>query len=450
MTIDEIVDELIHDGPGEANGNLKALLRAVSTPGSKVETARCDLKATFTPSPAGWPNLVKDIVAMANSGGGVLVLGVDDDGSRLGLPQSLLQDLDPVRINGRIEPKAPGARVGVSYHELSYYRRTYGFLVVSPHDALIVFDRQWSYNPEGGGRAREVIRQGVVYVRGIAETRPAQQGDLARIVQRLIETGSQQFLARIEKLAAVPMSAELVAYDPAAGGQGVRLVSKGEGQPVTIVDQQPDAVPIHEILDPGVPYSSTQAEIASQVRLWRTSDINHRVQRETLAGWFLNRDDLDVTDEMAEFAFMSAGDNHGFIMYWAACISPDRLDAVLERELDRASYPMRQVLPYVVGAFRWGTKRGLLEPHLEKMGGTRTVAERIMAARSFDRFILNGRYPGRTIRFAGEQHRTEALARDRRSAERLFEKMLSAEREGELRDRGPTHQLDILLHASEQ
>ncbi len=384
---------------------------------------------------------------MSNSGGGFLVLGVEDSGARVGLGKSLVREFDPARVNGKIEPRAPGARIEVSYSELSYYSRLYGFVVVAPSDALIVFDRQWGFSPGPGEKQKIVIRPGVLYVRGVGETRPTRQGDLARVVQNLVELGSQKFLARIEKLAAVPLSAELVAYDPVTASQGVRLVARGEGQPVTIVDQQTGAVPIHEVLSSEVPFSSTQAEFTSQLRLWKTSDDKHRVRRETLAAWYLKRRELDLSDDMAEFAFRSAGDHRGFIMFWARAMSTDRLDAVLEDELGRANYPMRQELPWVVASFRWSKRRSLLEPHLDRLCGTRTVAERVIRARKFGRFVRSGRYPGRTFRFGGEVHAMESIASEPSKAAELFETMLAAEREGTLRDRGPGHQLDILLHA---
>lgn len=449
MRVDELVERILRDGPGPADVHLKDLLRTVSEAGRKMETGRCDLKRGFEPSDASWPYLVKDTVAMANSGGGVLVLGVDDNGARHGLGQSLLRDLDPVKVNAKLEAKAPGGRLDTGYYEVSFYRRRYGFLAVQSNDALIVFDREWGFNPAGEKRQRTVIYPGVIYVRGVAETRPARQADLARIVQRLTEAGSQKFLARIEKLAAVPLSAELIAYDPASGGQGVRLVARGEGQPVTIVDEQPGAVPIHEVLSPDVPFSSAQAEFTSQLRHWRTSDPNHRVRRETLAGWYLRREELDISDDMAEFAFLSAGDNHGFVMFWAGAMTEEHLNAVLEAELLKAGYPMRQVMPYVVAAFCWSRRRALLEPRLKAFEGSRGVAERIISSRSFQRFTRQGRYPGRTVRFGGYEYGLDFLAEDRDEAQSLFDEVLTADREGKLRDRGATHQLDILLHARE-
>jgi predicted HTH transcriptional regulator len=49
------------------------------------ESATIDFKREFDPtSPPGWCELVKDVVAMANSGGGTILIGVNDDGSPSG------------------------------------------------------------------------------------------------------------------------------------------------------------------------------------------------------------------------------------------------------------------------------------------------------------------------------------------------------------------------------
>jgi predicted HTH transcriptional regulator len=49
---------------------------------AESEAADLDFKASFDPASSGhWCELVKDIVAIANSGGGVIVFGVNDDGT---------------------------------------------------------------------------------------------------------------------------------------------------------------------------------------------------------------------------------------------------------------------------------------------------------------------------------------------------------------------------------
>ena len=117
-----IVESILRSGPGSSHKNLKDLLRAVSGTEGKIETTNCDLKTAFDGSNQAWASLAKDIVAMSNSGGGVIVFGVDDNGHRAGLKESLLDHMDPAKINGQIEPKAPGARVKTSYYEFTFYR----------------------------------------------------------------------------------------------------------------------------------------------------------------------------------------------------------------------------------------------------------------------------------------------------------------------------------------
>jgi hypothetical protein len=48
------------------------------------ESASADFKSSFDPqSKQDWCELIKDIIAMSNSGGGLIIVGVDDDGNPL-------------------------------------------------------------------------------------------------------------------------------------------------------------------------------------------------------------------------------------------------------------------------------------------------------------------------------------------------------------------------------
>src|SRR5450432_1251723 len=63
------------------------------------ESAEQDFKAEFNPEITGeWCELIKDIVAMANSGGGRILIGVNDDGtpSHLDVAKVLALDLAPI------------------------------------------------------------------------------------------------------------------------------------------------------------------------------------------------------------------------------------------------------------------------------------------------------------------------------------------------------------------
>src|SRR5437773_2701991 len=67
------------------------------------ESKTLDLKREFDTSSAGaWCELIKDIVALANSGGGVIVLGVEDDGSNSNTSTAALLVHDTADITNQI------------------------------------------------------------------------------------------------------------------------------------------------------------------------------------------------------------------------------------------------------------------------------------------------------------------------------------------------------------
>ena len=435
---EEAARAILRDGPGADDRNLKSLLRAVSGHSGRTETTNCDLKTAFDGSNRAWANLAKDIVAMSNSGGGVMVFGIDDDGRRVGLTQSLLRLMDPARINGQIEPKAPGARIKTSYFEITFYRLRYGFLCIHPQENLIVFEKEWTYQRHNGHHQR-VIREGVLYARGVGETRPARQADIAHMVRRLIETGSKSLLARIETVATLPLATEIVAFYPGSDGRGVHLVDSENGLPVRVISESEDAVPITEVLTADLPFSSKQAEFVNQVRTWQSDHPEHRVQRQTLNGWYLARDELEISDGMAEFGFVSAGYGHGYAIYWASLMSNEHLDTVLQREIDLAVYPMRQVLPFVVGALRYSRRGTLLGSRLREFRGSAGSAEKVIQSTSFEEFRRSGRTRTDNFRLLGNTYRMSDLVDDQQTALQLYEE---APRRGARRDtaraRSPT------------
>lgn len=443
---ESIVEAILRAGPGSNHGNLKALLRAVSGVEGRVETSNCDLKTAFDGSNQAWVSLAKDIVAMSNSGGGVIVFGIDDYGQRIGLNQSLLDLMDPARINGQIEPKAPGARVNTSYYEFNFYRLRYGFLCIHSQDDLIIFEKEWGYN-KPNGRHQTVIREGVLYARGVGETRPARQADVSLMVRRLIETGSRALLSKIEMVATLPLDRGIIALDADSEGRGIRLVDSGYGQPVKIVAESEGAIPIMEVNDADLPFSSKQAEIINQVRIWKAGHPEHRVQRSTLNQWYLARDELEISDDMAEFCFMSAGYEHGYPIYWASVMSEDRLDSVIQREINTVKYPMRKVLPYVVGALRFSQRKNLLASRLDSFQGAIGSATKVLRIASFEEFRCSGRIRAGYFQLLGERYETSDLLDNQEAAQQLYESALVAEIGEELEDRWPLHQLDILLHA---
>ena len=67
------------------------------------ESGSVEYKASFDPSSgADWLEIIKDIVALANSGGGVIVFGIADNGKVSGFDPSALTGIDPAVLTDKI------------------------------------------------------------------------------------------------------------------------------------------------------------------------------------------------------------------------------------------------------------------------------------------------------------------------------------------------------------
>src|SRR5438046_1820411 len=64
-----------------------------------------------------WCEIIKDLVAIANSGGGVIVFGVNNRGEPVGVDLSALRAIDPATISDRIHPYTETQFTDFEIHE---------------------------------------------------------------------------------------------------------------------------------------------------------------------------------------------------------------------------------------------------------------------------------------------------------------------------------------------
>src|SRR5215470_20424811 len=70
---------------------------------AKRESKLLDFKREFGSTAPEWAEIIKDIVSFTNSGGGVIVFGVDNDGSSAGNDVSDILSLDLADITNKVE-----------------------------------------------------------------------------------------------------------------------------------------------------------------------------------------------------------------------------------------------------------------------------------------------------------------------------------------------------------
>ena len=446
------------------DANLIQLLRDFAVPSSRSEPVNVELKREFDNSKRSWLELLPHVVAMANTGGGTLVFGVDKDGNRTGINASLLQAFDPGNVSNKL-CSFTSARVSTSYQELLFEGNLFGFMEISASDRLVVFDSDGNYQSPDGKPGRAFIA-GVVYTRVPGSTRAAQQADLDSLIDRLVQVKISRILARIEHVAHAPLESDLIMSRVEDRSRGViiekstpvRIVPESNNRTlqltplnVQVVADDSDSISVSEILDSRMPFTSVDAELQTQLRLWRQSDINHRVSRSFLCKLYLHRRDVTISPEAAEMCFISAGYNRGYPMFWASQMDRQKLRTLIDRELVHSKSRMTETLPFAVCVFLWKDRQILSKPSSKTRIRlkARNIVSNLLNFSSYSEFVSGARRGGTMFDVDGRQQSITSLLANRAMAESVFERLVELDYQGKCNDklRSFAHRLDVIVHA---
>ena len=179
-------------------------LKAVS------ETAQVDFKKSFDPGlTRDWVEIVKDIVAMANSGGGVIVFGLDNQGVPVdGFDADTVFQIDPADITNRVYKYT-----GYHFGEFELLKRKKEnkeivLLVVEGVETPMLFSKPGTYSIDGRTQ-KTGFSQGTIYFRHGAKSEPATREDLLQWQQRVKKAARNEILDRIKTLATLPEGADI-------------------------------------------------------------------------------------------------------------------------------------------------------------------------------------------------------------------------------------------------
>jgi len=222
------------------------------------ETAKVDFKSSFDPAQRGdWCELIKDLVAMANSGGGCIVFGVNDDGSRSPWDPARIRALDPAQISDQLRRYVEGLDDSVSVHSVRRGEHELPAMVVQPVAVPRVFTNPGNYD-RGGGKQTQAFPKGGLYFRHGAKSDPADQADLTASVERAIDCVREKWLGNIRQVMEAPPGAkvQLVTTE-------VRASADGSAMPIRVVTD-PDA-PAYRVVSPDETHPYRQKELVVEV-----------------------------------------------------------------------------------------------------------------------------------------------------------------------------------------
>jgi hypothetical protein len=200
-------------------------------PEATAESAQVDFKAGFdTGSTREWCEVTKDLVAMANSGGGVILFGLNDDGTPSGASLAGLARLDPAVVTDKLA-KYVGQQF--SGFRLSTGTRSGAQVVTLEVDGVgvpLVFTAPGTYeipSTTGKQQQRTAFSQGTIYFRHGAKSEPATRDDLRAVIEREVERHRSGWMDNIKKVIAAPAGAVVSVLLPEAtpaAGQGAAPV----------------------------------------------------------------------------------------------------------------------------------------------------------------------------------------------------------------------------------
>ena len=197
------------------------------------ELDELDFKQAFNPNaPGDWLELIKDIVAVSNSGGGYVVIGCLNNGHAVGVQPQLLPALDSAVIDAKVFNYTGVHLESVSTAAHQKDGRTVVVVRIPACEYPMPFIKVGSYAVEGGKGQKTAFNHGNLYFRHSAKSEPAHADDLRKFVDRKISLIKEFWLAGIRQVVEAPADS-VVTVVPAE----IRLSNSPDAQNVKVTPE---------------------------------------------------------------------------------------------------------------------------------------------------------------------------------------------------------------------
>jgi hypothetical protein len=210
--------------------NLETALAATA------ETDAFDFKISFdAAAPGAWCELVKDLVAIGNSGGGSILIGVDRNGHTVGAPVGSQKALDPAAIGDQVRKYTGGSDPRCSVHYLDRQGRNVLVILIASVRTPVAFEQAGTY---AGVRKNECAFQaGSFYFRRNTKSAPGTTEDLAVFIEREVARRREEWLGSIRQVMEAPAGSRIafsaIAPETAVECRPIRLSNEPDAERCT-------------------------------------------------------------------------------------------------------------------------------------------------------------------------------------------------------------------------
>jgi hypothetical protein len=181
---------------------------------AKRESKHIEFKQGFDPNSAqDWCEVIKDIVAIANSGGGVIVFGLDNVGTPSGASVDAIVRIDPADIANKIAKYTGPVDLEFEIRELKKHGYELIAFLIQGSSIPLVFEKPGTYDV-GSGKQRTALSVGTVYFRHGSKSEPGSSNDIRLVIERQLESIRKSWIKGVRKVVQASQGSQIVTVQP--------------------------------------------------------------------------------------------------------------------------------------------------------------------------------------------------------------------------------------------
>lgn len=234
---------------------------------ARGETAQIDFKESFDPdSTEEWCEVVKDLVAMANTGGGIILFGVSDEGETADFDPSGVLAIDAATIVDKIHKYTGCQFEGVQLFEVMKDGERVAAMRLHGCNPPMVFIKPGGYCASNG-KQKQAFQKGTVYFRHGAKSEPGTRDDLRACIERKVEELRDGWLENIRKVVEAPVGSQIVLMPPDQTNGTLTEM------PIRVVEGDTGDVPAYHKVNPDVTHPYRQTELVDEINKRLPDDV---------------------------------------------------------------------------------------------------------------------------------------------------------------------------------
>ena len=211
---------------------------------ARRESKSVEFKEQFNPADARQSlEILKDLVAISNSGGGALAIGINNAGEACGADLRPALEFDHARYCDLVRKYTMQNFSEFELVEVEKDGIPVAVFVIDPPDFPLVFEKPGQYALENNTKQITVFGQGTIFFRHGAKTESGTTDDLRRFMQVRLREMQDQLVKGIRRVTEAPRGSELgviragIIDRSGMNGIPVRIVTNLDAQGAIPVDR---------------------------------------------------------------------------------------------------------------------------------------------------------------------------------------------------------------------